>query len=68
MRLSNKAYDILKWISLLCIPAVTLIMSVSEAIGFEYGSIIASIVSAVGVFAGAVIKISTDNFYKEDDE
>ena len=70
MKLSNKTYDILKWVSLLAIPLVTLIMSVSEAVGFEQGSVIAAIVSALGVFAGAVIKISTDNFYndKGDDE
>lgn len=64
MKLSNKLYDILKWTSLLAIPLVTLIMSVSEAVGFSYGSVIAAIVSAVGLFAGSVIKISTDNYNK----
>lgn len=70
MKLSNKLYDILKWTSLLAIPLVTLIMSVSEAVGFSYGSVIAAIVSAVGLFAGSVIKISTDNYNKDgsDDE
>jgi len=65
MKLSNKLYDILKWASLLAIPLVTLIMSVSEAVGFSYGSVIAAIVSAVGLFAGSVIKISTDNYNKD---
>lgn len=65
MKLSNKLYDILKWTSLLAIPLVTLIMSVSEAVGFSYGSVIAAIVSAVGLFAGSVIKISTDNYNKD---
>lgn len=65
MKLSNKMYDILKWVSLLAIPLVTLIMSISEAVGFGYGSTVAAIVSAIGVFAGAVIKISTDNYNKE---
>lgn len=68
MKLSNKAYDILKWCSLLSIPAVTLILSISDAVGFTAGSTVAAIVSAVGVFCGAVIKISTDNYYKEGDE
>ena len=68
MKLSNKAYDILKWISMLTVPAVTLILSISDAVGFTAGSTVAAIVSALGVFAGAVIKISTDNYYKEDDE
>lgn len=65
MKLSNKLYDVLKWTSLLAIPLVTLIMSVSEAVGFSYGSVIAAIVSAVGLFAGSVIKISTDNYNKD---
>lgn len=65
MKLSNKLYDILKWTSLLAIPLVTLIMSVSEAVGFSYGSVIAAVVSAVGLFAGSVIKISTDNYNKD---
>ena len=59
--LSNKTYDILKWISLLAIPTVTLITSVSETLGYEGGAKLAAIVSALGVFAGTVIKISTDN-------
>ena len=65
MKLPNKIYDILKWVSLLAIPTVTLIMSISDVIGFPYGTIVAGIVSAIGVFAGAVIKISTDNYNKE---
>lgn len=68
MKLSNKAYDILKWISMLTVPAVTLILSISDAVGFTAGSTVAAIVSALGVFAGAVIKISTDNYYKEDED
>ena len=65
MKLSNKLYDILKWVSLLTVPTVTLILSVSDAVGFSAGSTVAAIVSALGVFAGAVIKISTDNYNKD---
>ena len=68
MKLSNKAYDILKWCSLLTVPAVTLILSVSDAIGWGAGSTVAAIISALGVFCGAVIEISTDNYYKEDED
>lgn len=66
MKLSNKVYDILKWVSMLTVPAVTLILSISDAVGWGSGSTVAAVVSALGVFAGAVIKISTDNYYKED--
>ena len=68
MKLTDDVYNILKWISLLAIPMVTLITSISETMGYAGGARLAAIVSALGVFAGAVIKISTDNYYKSDDK
>lgn len=68
MRLSNKAYDIIKWVSLLAVPVVTFISALTEIWGFPYGSAIAATVSAVGVLAGAIIKISTDNYNKGDND
>lgn len=62
MKLSNDLYDFLKWVSLLAVPTVTLITSISETLGYAHGAELASIVSALGVFAGAVIKISTDAY------
>lgn len=64
MKLTNRAYDILKWISLLAVPFVTFISAMTEIWGFPYGSAIAATVSAIGVLAGAIIKISTDNYNK----
>jgi hypothetical protein len=60
--LNNKIYNCLKWISLLAIPTVTLITSISETLGYAHGAELAAIVSALGVFAGTVIKISTDAY------
>ena len=60
--LDNKVYDVLKWVSLLAVPTVTLITSVSDTLGYAHGAELAAIVSALGVFAGAVIKISTDAY------
>ncbi|MBR2777123.1 MAG: hypothetical protein IKD75_08510 [Prevotella sp.] len=68
MKLSDKAYIIMKWSSLLAIPLVTLVLSISDAIGWNAGSVVAAIISALGVFAGAVIKISNDNYYNNGDE
>lgn len=66
MKLSDDVYLALKWICLLAVPAVTFITSVSDALNFPYGSQVAAVVSALGVFAGAVIKISSDNYYKNN--
>lgn len=68
MKLPDNVYNTLKWLCLLATPLVTLILSISEIVGFPYGSLVAGIVSALGVFAGAVIKVSNDNYYKEGDE
>lgn len=68
MKLSDKVYTILKWICLLAIPTVTFITSVSDALNFPYGSQVAAVVSALGVFAGTVIKISTDNYYNSQSD
>lgn len=68
MKLSDKVYTILKWICLLAIPTVTFVTSVSDALNFPYGSQVAAVVSALGVFAGTVIKISTDNYYNSQSD
>lgn len=67
IKLSDKAYKILKWTCLLALPTVTFITSVSNTLGYEHGSKIAAIVSALGAFAGAVIKLSNDNYYSDQD-
>ncbi len=66
--LSNKTYDVLKWISLLAIPTVTFITSLSDAFGFQYGAQAAAVVSALGIYAGAIIKVSTDKYNKSEDK
>lgn len=68
MKLSDKVYTVLKWVCLLAIPTVTFITSVSGALNFPYGSQVAAVVSALGVFAGTVIKISTDNYYNSQSD
>lgn len=67
MTMSNKTYDILKKISLMIVPIVTLITALTEIWGFAYGAEIAATVSAVGVCLGACLAISSKN-YKPDDE
>jgi ABC-type enterochelin transport system permease subunit len=68
MKLSDNVYLTLKWICLLAVPLVTFITSISDALNFPYGSQVSAIVSALGVFAGAVIKISSDNYYKQNND
>lgn len=59
MKLSNKVYDILKWISLMVIPLLAAgLVAVSEIWGLSLAPEVLGLLSAVGSVIGAVINIS----------
>ena len=60
--MSNKAYDILKKVSLMAVPLVTLVTALSEIWGFAYGTEICATISALGIFLGAALDISTRKY------
>lgn len=63
--IDNKLYDILKWISILFLPAfAVLIGTIGQAINFEYTEIAVIIINAIAVFLGTVIGISTNKYNK----
>lgn len=65
MKLSNRAYDILKWIALVVIPAsATLVLTVGKIWGLPYYDNIGATISAVGLFIAAVIGVSSKDFYE----
>ncbi len=66
MKLSNKSYDLLKWIAQILLPAAaTLYVAVAGIWGFPYAKEIAGTISAVDLFLGALLGISSMNYYKE---
>lgn len=66
MKLSNKAYDVLKYIALILLPALgTLYFALAKIWGFPYAAEIVGTISAVDAFLGALLKISTDNYNKD---
>ena len=68
MKLSNKVYDILKYIAQIVLPALgALYFALAKIWGFPYGTEIVGTISAVDVFLGALLKISTDQYYNELD-
>ena len=67
-KLSNKAYDILKIVSLLATPLVTFILAMSDVWGFRYGAEIAATISALGVLAGAILTKSSADYHAKDGE
>lgn len=66
MKLSNKAYDILKWLVALVIPALTSFYVVLDNLfKWGYAEIVATISSSLCVCIGAIVGISTVQYYKE---
>ena len=66
MKLSNKLYDILKYIALIVLPALgTFYFAIAKIWGFPYASEIVGTISAVDALLGALLKISTENYNQE---
>ena len=66
MKLSNKVYDVLKWIALILLPAVSaLYFGLSQIWGFPYGEEIVGTLSIVDTFLGALLGISSSNYWKD---
>lgn len=67
MKLSNKAYDVLKWIAQVVLPAVgTLYAALSGIWGFPYGEEIVGTILAVDTFLGVILGISTAKYNKSN--
>lgn len=67
MKLSNKTYDMLKWIAMFFLPALALLVqSVFQIWNLPYGEQISATIVAVNAFLGACLGISNMN-YKDDE-
>jgi hypothetical protein len=64
--MTNKTYDILKYIAQIIIPALgTLYFALAGIWGLPYGDQIVGTLTAIDAFLGAVLKLSSDQYYKE---
>ena len=65
--MSNKMYDVLKWIAMVVLPAIgTLYFALAGIWGFPYAEEIVGTITAVDVFLGAMLKISNAQYKKEN--
>ena len=65
MKLTNKQYDVLKWIALIVLPAVgTLYFTLATIWGFPYGDQVVGTITAIDTFLGALLGISTNQHNK----
>ena len=67
MKLSDKAYTILKWVTLICIPALaTFYVALSAVWGWPYADQVAKTATAVCTLLGALLGISTAQYNKQE--
>lgn len=68
--LSNRLFDWLKWISIVCLPALsTFIVVISKIWGWaDTGSMIAQTITAIGVLLGALLGISSIQYNKGEND
>lgn len=63
--MSNKTYDVLKWIAQLLLPALgTLYFALAQIWNFPYGEEIVGTIAAVDTFLGVILGISTAQYNK----
>lgn len=69
MKLSNRVYDILKYIVTIVLPALTTLwLTIASIWHIPYGEPIGATMGAITVFLGALIGISSKNYNNSKDE
>ena len=72
MKMSDKTYDVLKWIQRLFLPALaTLYLALGsiwkDVIYLPYPEQVAATITAIDTFLGVILGISSANYYKEQE-
>lgn len=65
MKIPDRVYDVLKWIVLVCVPALTTAYVGLDAVfGWGYADMVAKVSAIVCTLIGALIGISTAEYNK----
>lgn len=65
--MSNKVYDILKFVAQILLPALgTLYFALASIWGLPYGEQIVGTITAIDTFLGAILGISTAKYNKQN--
>nr|DAH20933.1 MAG TPA: holin [Caudoviricetes sp.] len=63
MKLTNRTYDILKWIALILLPALaTFYAAIAAVWGLPYTEQVVGTITAVDTLLGTLLKISADKY------
>lgn len=67
MKISNKTYDVLKWIAMYLLPALgTLYFTLAGIWGLPYGEQIVGTITAIDTFLGILLGISNAQYKKSN--
>lgn len=67
MCMSNKLYDVLKWVAQMLLPAIgTLYFALAGIWGLPFGEEIVGTITAVDTFLGVLLGISSMNYKKKE--
>lgn len=63
--MSNKVYNVLKWVAMIVLPALaTLYLGLSQIWGLPYGEEVSATITLIDTFLGTVLMISTSQYNK----
>lgn len=66
--MTNKTYDIMKWVAQYALPAVgTLYFALAGIWGWPYGEEIVGTITALDAFLGVLLGISTAQYHKANE-
>lgn len=71
MIIPDNIYDVLKWVAMICIPAVVTFLSVVLgvlSVDPKVVNIIVTIIAAIGTLIGSLIGVSTSAYKKQQNE
>lgn len=65
--MSNKVYDVLKWIAMVALPAIgTLYFALAGIWGFPYAEEVVGTITAVDTFLGVVLNVASAQYNKTE--
>ena len=65
--MSNKLYDILKWIALVLLPALgTAYFGIAQIWGLPYAEQVVGTITVIDTFLGVILGISSKQYYADD--
>lgn len=66
MKMSNKVYDILKWVAMILLPAIgTFYFALAGIWNLPYAEQVVGTITAVDTFLGALLGIASAQYNKE---